>query len=50
MKRFPAGYSKGVDDYNAALVDKTMSEDDTVRRSSLWCTNKAWPDQPIEKV
>lgn len=29
VKRFLKAYSKGVDDYNAALVDKTMDEKDT---------------------
>ncbi len=29
VKRFLAAYSKGVDDYNAALVKKTMSKGDT---------------------
>lgn len=29
VKRFLAALSKGIDDYNAALVDKTMSEDET---------------------
>jgi NitT/TauT family transport system substrate-binding protein len=29
VKRFLAAYSMGVDDYNAALVHKTMSKDDT---------------------
>ena len=29
IERFLAGFAKGVDDYNAALVDKTMSEEET---------------------
>jgi NitT/TauT family transport system substrate-binding protein len=29
VERFLAGFAKGIDDYNAALVDKTMSEAET---------------------
>ena len=49
VKRFLAGYSKGVDDYNAALVDKTMSEDDTAAIVAM--VNKyVYSDQHIEKA
>lgn len=49
VKRFLAGYSKGVDDYNAALVDKTMSEDDTAAIVAM-VHKYVYSDQPIEKA
>ena len=49
VKRFLAGYSKGVDDYNAALVDKTMSEDDTAAIVAI-VHKYVYSDQPIEKA
>ena len=49
VKRFLAGYSKGVDDYNAALVDKTMSEDDTAAIVAM-VHKYVYSDQPIDKA
>ena len=49
VKRFLAGYSKGVDDYNAALVDKTMSEEDTATIVAM-VHKYVYSDQPIDKA
>ena len=49
VKRFLAGYSKGVDDYNAALVDKTMSEEDTAAIVAM-VHKYVYSDQPIDKA
>ena len=49
VKRFLAGYSKGVDDYNAALVDKTMSEEDTAAIVAM-VHKYVYCDQPIDKA
>ncbi|HEX9791603.1 MAG TPA: ABC transporter substrate-binding protein [Kiloniellales bacterium] len=48
-KRFLAGFSKGVDDYNAALVDKTMSEADTAAIVAM-IHKYVYADQPLEKA
>lgn len=49
VKRFLAGYSKGVDDYNAALVDKSMSDDDTAKIVEM-IHQYVYADQPMEKA
>ena len=49
VKRFLAGYSKGVDDYNAALVEKTMSEEDTAAIVAM-VHKYVYSDQPIDKA
>jgi NitT/TauT family transport system substrate-binding protein len=48
-KRFLAGFSKGIDDYNAALVDKTMSEADTAAIVAM-IHQYVYADQPLEKA
>lgn len=49
VKRFLAAYSKGVDDYNAALVDKTMSEEETAEIVEM-IHQYVYTDQPLEKA
>ncbi len=49
VKRFLAGFSKGVDDYNAALVDKTMSDEDTTEIVGM-IHKYVYADQPIDKA
>jgi NitT/TauT family transport system substrate-binding protein len=49
VKRYLAGYSKGVADYNAALVDKTMSELDTAAIVEM-IHKYVYADQPIDKA
>jgi NitT/TauT family transport system substrate-binding protein len=49
VKRYLAAYSKGVDDYNAAFVDKTMNELDT--KAIVEMVHKyVYADQPIDKA
>jgi NitT/TauT family transport system substrate-binding protein len=49
VKRFLAGISKGADDYNAALVDKTAGEAATADIVKL-LQPYVFPDQPLDKV
>lgn len=49
VKRFLAGLSKGIADYNAALVDKTMSEEDTAAIVAM-IHKYIYTDQPIDKA
>ncbi|MEM6849392.1 MAG: ABC transporter substrate-binding protein [Pseudomonadota bacterium] len=49
VKRFLAALSKGIDDYNAALVDKTMSEEDT-RAIVEMIHEYVYADTPIDKA
>lgn len=49
VKRFLEAYSKGVDDYNAALVDKTMNAADTTAIVEM-IHKYVYNDQPIEKA
>jgi NitT/TauT family transport system substrate-binding protein len=49
VKRFLTGLSRGVDDYNAALVDKTAGDaavSDIVKLLAPY----VFPDQPVDKV
>jgi len=46
-RRFLAGFAKGVDDYNAALVDKTMSEEDTATIVAM-IHEYVYTDRPID--
>ena len=47
VERFLAGFAKGVDDYNAALVDKTMSEEETAAIVAM-IHEYVYTDRPIE--
>lgn len=49
VKRFLAGLSEGIDDYNAALVDKTMSEEETAEIVEM-IHKYVYNDQPLEKA
>ncbi|WP_265516511.1 ABC transporter substrate-binding protein [Nitratireductor luteus] len=49
VKRFLAGVSNGIADYNAALVDKTMSEEETAEIVAM-IHKYVYSDQPIEKA
>lgn len=49
VKRFLAGLSNGIADYNAALVDKTMSEEETAEIVAM-IHNYVYSDQPVEKA
>ncbi len=49
VKRFLAAYSEGVADYNAALVEKTMSKEDTDAIVKM-IHQYVYADQPIEKA
>lgn len=49
VKRFLAGLSKGIDDYNAAFVDKTMDDKD-VQAIVAMVHKYVYADQPIEKA
>jgi NitT/TauT family transport system substrate-binding protein len=49
VKRFLAGLSKGIADYNAALVDKTMDEKD-VKAIVAMIHKYVYASQPIEKA
>lgn len=49
VTRFLAGLSKGVADYNAALVDKTMSADEVAEITGM-VHKYVYADQPIEKA
>jgi len=49
VKRFLAGLSKGIADYNAALVDKTMSEEETSEIVKM-IHKYVYSDQPIDKA
>lgn len=49
VKKFLAGFSKGVDDYNAALVDKSMSEADTDAIVEM-IHKYVYKDQPLDQA
>lgn len=49
VKRFLAAYSQGVADYNAALVEKTMSKDETNAIVKM-IHQYVYADQPLEKA
>ncbi|MAS14790.1 MAG: ABC transporter substrate-binding protein [Nitratireductor sp.] len=49
VERFLAGLSGGISDYNAALVDKTMSEEDTTAIVEM-IHKYVYSDQPLEKA
>ncbi|WP_159590458.1 ABC transporter substrate-binding protein [Chelativorans xinjiangense] len=49
VKRFLGGLSKGMDDYNAALVDKTMGEDETAEIVAA-IHEYIYADQPLDKA
>lgn len=49
VKRFLAGLSKGMADYNAALVKKTASEEDTAAIVAM-IHKYVYTDRPIEKA
>ncbi|MCT7374046.1 ABC transporter substrate-binding protein [Chelativorans salis] len=49
VKRFLAALSKGMDDYNAALVDKTMGEEETVEIVEA-IHEYIYADQPLDKA
>ncbi|MCF3936759.1 ABC transporter substrate-binding protein [Acuticoccus sp. M5D2P5] len=49
VERFLAALAKGIDDYNAALVDKTMSEADTAALVKM-VHEYIYNDQPLEKA
>ncbi|MDZ5698977.1 ABC transporter substrate-binding protein [Chelativorans sp. M5D2P16] len=49
VERFLAGLSKGMADYNAALVDKSMSEDETAEIVAA-IHEYIYADQPLEKA
>jgi NitT/TauT family transport system substrate-binding protein len=49
VKRFLAAFSKGVADYNAALVDKTMAEDETAGMVAM-IHKYVYADQPLAKA
>ncbi len=49
VERFLAALAKGIDDYNAALVDKTMSEADTAALVEM-IHQYVYSDQPLDKA
>jgi NitT/TauT family transport system substrate-binding protein len=49
VKRFLAAYSQGVDDYNAALVDKTMGKDKTGAIVEM-IHKYVYSSQPLDKA
>ena len=49
VQRYLAAYSRGVADYNAALVDKTMGKDDTAAIVEL-IHKYVYTGQPLEKA
>lgn len=49
VKRFLAGLSEGIDDYNAAFVDKTMSAEEVEEIVNI-VHERVYADQPIEKA
>lgn len=49
VERFLAGLSKGIDDYNAALVDKTMDEKDVAAIVEM-IHEYVYNDQPLDKA
>jgi NitT/TauT family transport system substrate-binding protein len=49
VKRFLAAYSKGVDDYNAALVEKTMDKEATEAIVTI-IHQHVYADQPLDKA
>jgi NitT/TauT family transport system substrate-binding protein len=49
VKRFLAAYSRGVDDYNAALVDKTMGEAETAAIVQM-IHKYVYSNQPLDKA
>lgn len=49
VERFLAGLSKGIDDYNAALVDKTMGEEEAAGIVEM-IHEYIYADMPLEKA
>ncbi|OCW57665.1 ABC transporter substrate-binding protein [Hoeflea olei] len=49
VTRFLAGLSKGIDDYNAAFVDKTMGEDQVAEIIGM-VHEYVYADQPLDKA
>ncbi|PWW01409.1 NitT/TauT family transport system substrate-binding protein [Hoeflea marina] len=49
VKRFLAGLAKGIDDYNAAYVDKTLGADDVAAISEM-VHKYVYADQPMDKA
>jgi NitT/TauT family transport system substrate-binding protein len=49
VRAFLAGFSRGVDDYNAALVEMTMSEDEVVEISRM-IHEYVYTDRPFENA
>jgi len=49
VKRFLAGLSQGIDDYNAALVDKTMKAEETQKILAM-IHKYVYSDMPMEKA
>lgn len=49
VKRFLAAYSKGVDDYNAAFVDKTMDKDKSAKLVEA-IHKYVYADMPLDKA
>lgn len=49
VRRFLKGFSRGIDDYNAAFVDKTMSADETEAIVAI-VHRYVYNDQPIDKA
>lgn len=49
VTRFLAGLTRGIDDYNAAFVDKTMSADEVAEITGI-VHKYVYSDQPIEKA
>ncbi|MEM9224107.1 MAG: ABC transporter substrate-binding protein [Pseudomonadota bacterium] len=49
VERFLAALTKGIDDYNAAMVDKTMGEEDTAAIIQM-IHEYVYADQPLEKA
>ena len=49
VRAFLAALSKGIDDYNAALVDRTMGEEETAEIVAM-VHDYVYSDQPLEKA
>ena len=49
-RRFLQGASKGIDDYNAALVDKTMSEADTAKIVAMMRDRPFMKNKPLGPI
>jgi len=49
VERFLAALSRGIDDYNAALVDRTMSEEETAEIVAM-VHQYVYADQPLDKA